>query len=280
VLVQGLTGRTAQLHARLMQGYGTNIVAGVTPFKGGQEACGVPVYSSVREAQVRHAAQASIIFVPPAFAPEAIVEAAREGLRWIVCITDGLTQQDMLWVREQLRLTGARLVGPNCPGLIAPGRTKIGIMPDHAFRPGPVAIVSRSGTLTYETAARLSAAGIGQSLAVGIGGDPFGGVDYIELFTMLRDDENTRAVVVLGEIGGSAEEDLARWVAATGFPKPVVGFIAGQTAPPGKRLGHAGAILESGTGVQAKLDTMSQAGFFLCPDLSSIPATVARALGL
>jgi len=280
VLVQGLTGRTAQLHARLMQGYGTNIVAGVTPFKGGQEACGVPVYNSVREAQRRHEAQASIIFVPPAFAPETIVEAAREGLRWIVCITDGLTQQDMLWVREQLRHTGARLIGPNCPGLIAPGRTKIGIMPDHAFSPGPVAIVSRSGTLTYETAARLSAAGIGQSLAVGIGGDPFGGVDYIDLFTMLREDQNTRAVVVLGEIGGSAEEDLARWIMETGFPKPVVGFIAGQTAPPGKRLGHAGAILESGVGVQAKLDTMSQAGFVLCPDLSSIPATVARVLGL
>lgn len=280
LLVQGITGKTAQLHTRLMRAYGTNIVAGVTPFKGGQEVEGVPVYNSVREAVSRHDVAASIVFVPAAFAPEAIVEAAREGIKWIVCITDGLTQQDMLWVREQLCLSDSRLIGPNCPGLIAPGRTKIGIMPDHAFVPGPVAIVSRSGTLTYETAARLTKAGIGQSLCVGIGGDPFIGTSFIDVFTLLAEDDNTRAVVVLGEIGGSAEEELAHWVRETGFAKPVVGFIAGQTAPPGKRLGHAGAILESGRGVQDKLDTMRAAGFSLCDDLGGLPLLVAEALGV
>ena len=277
VLVQGVTGRIAQLHTRLMKAYGTNIVAGVTPFKGGQEVEGVPVYDSVRAAMAKHEIGASIIFVPAAFAPDAILEAAFAGIKWIVCITDGLTQHDMLRVKELLP-PDCRLVGPNNPGLIAPGRTKIGIMPDHAFTPGPVAIISRSGTLTYEAAARLTAAGLGQSIGVGIGGDPFVGTSYIDMFELLRHDDNTKAVVVLGEIGGRAEENLAEYVTSTGFTKPVVSFIAGRTAPPGKRLGHAGAILEAGRGINEKLEVMEKAGFTLCSDLSALAPAVKAAL--
>ncbi|NJB68789.1 succinyl-CoA synthetase alpha subunit [Desulfobaculum xiamenense] len=278
VLVQGITGRTAQFHTRLMLDYGTNIVAGVTPFKGGQYAQGIPVYNSITEALELNSIRASIIFVPAAFAPDAILEAAQNGIEWVICITDGLKQQDMLRVREQLRGSGTRLVGPNCPGLIAPGRTKIGIMPDHVFMPGPVAILSRSGTLTYEAATRLTRVGIGQSLCVGIGGDPFIGTSFSDMLGPLEEDENTKALVILGEIGGTAEEELAEHVRRTGFSKPIVAFVAGQTAPPGKRLGHAGAILESGRGVEDKLMAMAKAGFAICPDLSSLPRLVAHAL--
>ena len=278
VLVQGITGRVAQLHTRLMLEYGTKVVAGVTPFKGGQSMLGVPVYSSVAEAVRGHDIKASIIFVPAAFAPDAIMEAAQNRIPWAVCITDGLTQQDMLSVRAQLAATGTRLIGPNNPGLIAPGRTKIGIMPGHAFCPGPVAVLSRSGTLTYEVASRLSAAGIGQSLCVGIGGDPFVGTSFIDLCELLRRHDGTRAVVVLGEIGGRAEENLAAWVTETGFDKPVVGFIAGRTAPPGKRLGHAGAILEGKGGIESKLEAMRAAGFTVCRDLSALTGEVAALL--
>ncbi len=278
VLVQGITGRVAQLHTRLMLEYGTNVVAGVTPFKGGQSVLGVPVYNSVAEAVREHEVAASIIFVPAAFASDAIMEAAQNRIPWAVCITDGLTQQDMLSVRAELAATGTRLVGPNNPGLIAPGRTKIGIMPGHAFTPGPVAVLSRSGTLTYEVAARLSAVGLGQSLCVGIGGDPFVGTSFIDLCGLLREHDGTRAVVVLGEIGGRAEEDLAAWVTDTGFHKPVVGFIAGRTAPPGKRLGHAGAILEGAGGIESKLDAMRAAGFVVCRDLSALTGLVADKL--
>lgn len=278
VLVQGITGRTAQLHTQLMLDYGTNIVAGVTPFKGGQHVCGVPVFNSVEEAMQENSIRGSIIFVPAPFAPDAILEAAQNGIDWVVCITDGLSQHDMLSVKEQLKGTKTRLVGPNNPGLIAPGRTKIGIMPGHAFSPGPVAILSRSGTLTYEAASRLTAAGIGQSLCVGIGGDPFIGSTFRDLMPALREDENTKAVVILGEIGGQAEEDLAAYVTETGFKKPVIAFIAGQTAPPGKRLGHAGAILESGHDINDKISAMKRAGFIVCPDLSHLPPLVGGAL--
>jgi succinyl-CoA synthetase alpha subunit len=278
VLVQGVTGRTAQLHTRLMLDYGTRIVAGVTPFKGGREVHGVPVYDSVRQAVAEHEIGASIIFVPAPFAPDAILEAAQAGIAWVVCITDGLSQHDMLFVKEQLEFTDTWLVGPNNPGLIRPGETKIGIMPGEVFTPGPVAVVSRSGTLTYEVAARLSAAGIGQSLCVGIGGDPFIGAGFTDVFSLLAEDDKTEAVVVLGEIGGQAEEELARYVAETGLEKPVVGFIAGQTAPPGKRLGHAGAILESEGGTRDKLAAMLAAGFILCPDLTEVAGTVRAAL--
>jgi succinyl-CoA synthetase alpha subunit len=278
VLVQGVTGRVAQLHTRLMQEYGTHVVAGATPFKGGSSVLGVPVYNSVESALREHQVAASIIFVPAAFAPDAILEAAENRIPWIVCISDGLTQQDMLKVRERLAGGASRLVGPNTPGLIAPGRTKIGIMPGAPFTRGPVAIVSRSGTLTYETAHRLSSAGIGQSLALGIGGDPFGGMGYVEVFELLAADPETRAVVVLGEIGGSAEENLADWVRSTGFPKPVTAFISGRTAPPGKRLGHAGAIIEPGRGVAGKIEHLRAAGFGLAESLSDLPGLAARML--
>jgi succinyl-CoA synthetase alpha subunit len=278
VLVQGITGRVAQLHTRLMQEYGTHVVAGVTPFKGGSEAQGVPVYNSVEKALREHPVAASIIFVPAAFAPDAILEAAENRIPWIVCISDGLTQLDMLKVRERLAGSASRLVGPNTPGLIAPGRTMIGIMPGAPFTRGPVALVSRSGTLTYETAHRLSAAGIGQSLALGIGGDPFGGVGYVEVCELLAADPETRAVVVLGEIGGSAEENLADWVRKTGFAKPVAAFISGRTAPVGKRLGHAGAIIEPGRGVEGKIAHLRAAGFGLAESLADLPGLAARML--
>lgn len=279
VLVQGVTGRTARFHTKLMLDYGTNIVAGVTPFKGGQDVHGVPVYNSVYEAKAKQDIEASIIFVPAPFAPDAILESAQAGVPWIVCITDGLSQHDMLFVREQLEFTRSWLVGPNNPGLILPGKTKLGIMPGEVFTPGPVAVVSRSGTLTYEVAARLSEAGIGQSLCVGIGGDPFIGAGFTDIFSLIAEDDETRAVVVLGEIGGQAEEDLARWVLETGFDKPVIGFIAGQTAPKGKRLGHAGAILESESGIADKLAGMQSAGFAICPTLGELPGLVKKALG-
>lgn len=278
VLVQGVTGRVAQLHTRLMLEYGTRVVAGVTPFKGGTEVLGVPVYNSVEKALRAHQVAASIIFVPAAFAPDAILEAAENRIPWIVCISDGLTQLDMLRVRERLAGCASRLLGPNTPGLIAPGRTKIGIMPGAPFTRGPVAIVSRSGTLTYETAHRLSAAGMGQSLALGIGGDPFGGMGYVEVFDLLAQDPETRAVIVLGEIGGSAEENLADWVRATGFSKPAAAFVAGRTAPPGKRLGHAGAIIEPGRPAADKIAHLRAAGFALADSLSDLPGLAARML--
>jgi succinyl-CoA synthetase alpha subunit len=283
VLVQGITGKAAQLHVRLMQEYGTNVVAGVTPFKGGREVLGVPVYDSVRQACAAHAIDASIVFVPAPFAAEAILEAADNDVPWCVCITEHIPQADMLRVRETLRVTGSRtrLVGPNTPGLIVPGRTKIGIMPGYVYTPGPVAIFSRSGTLTYETASRLSAASIGQSVCVGIGGDPFIGLKYVDFLELVRDDPATGAVLVLGEIGGTAEEELARYVVETQFPKPVLAFIAGRTAPAGKRLGHAGAILEEGSGgIADKLAALRAAGIAVCPDLKSLPGLMARALGL
>lgn len=278
ILVQGITGREGQLHTRLMQEYGANIVAGVTPFKGEQEVLGVPVYNSIAEAKRQHDVQASIIFVPPRLAADAVLEAAGNEIPWAICITEGIVQHDMLAAMEQVKDSSTRIVGPNTPGLIVPGQTKIGILPTQPFIPGPVAVLSRSGTLTYEVAQRLTDAGIGQSLSVGIGGDPFIGTSFVDMFEMLRNHDETEAVVVLGEIGGQAEEDLARYVVETGFEKPVVSFIAGQTAPPGKRLGHAGAILEKGGGTQSKLETMAEAGFAVCKSLEVIPGLVKTAL--
>ena len=277
VLVQGITGREGRLHTELMQAYGTNVVAGVTPFKGGQEVLGVPVYSSVRQAVRDHDVQVSIIFVPPRMAAEAILEAAEAGVPWVVCITEGIPQQDMLSALTQLRGSKTRLIGPNTPGLLVPGELKVGILPVDPFTPGDVAVLSRSGTLTYEVAARLSAAGLGQSLCVGIGGDPFIGSSFTDLFELLRDHEPTKSVVVLGEIGGRAEEDLAEYVRSTNFPKPVISFIAGRTAPPGRRLGHAGAILEKGGSTEDKIEAMRRAGFTVCPDLDGIAEAVRKA---
>jgi succinyl-CoA synthetase alpha subunit len=278
ILVQGITGREGQLHTRLMQEYGANIVAGVTPFKGGQETLGVPVYNSIAEAKRHHEIGASIIFVPPRMAADAVSEAACNEIPWTVCITEGITQHEMLAAFERAKASPTRIVGPNTPGIIVPGQTKIGIMPTRPFMPGPVAVLSRSGTLTYEVADRLTRAGIGQSICVGIGGDPFIGLDFVDMFEMIRNHEQTRAVIILGEIGGQAEENLAEYVLRTGFDKPVISFIAGQTAPAGKRLGHAGAILEAGGGIQNKLKAMGKAGFAVCPSLEAVAETTAKAL--
>jgi len=278
ILVQGITGREGQLHTRLMQEYGANVVAGVTPFKGGQEVLGVPVYNSIAEARRSHEIGASIIFVPPRMAADAVAEAAFNEVTWAICITEGIIQHDMLSTFEQIKNSPTRVVGPNTPGLIVPGQTKIGILPTTPFIPGPVAVLSRSGTLTYEVADRLTSAGIGQSLCVGIGGDPFIGVNFVDMFEMIRNHDETKAIVVLGEIGGQAEENLAEYVMETGFNKPVISFIAGQTAPPGKRLGHAGAILEKGGGIKSKLETMSKAGFAICPSLEAVAEMTAKAL--
>ncbi|WP_018125263.1 succinate--CoA ligase subunit alpha [Desulfovibrio oxyclinae] len=278
VLVQGITGREGQLHTRLMQEYGVNVVAGVTPFKGGQEVLGVPVYNSVAEALRHHEVRASIIFVPPAMAADAVMEAGFNHVPWAVCITEGITQHQMMEAFDAIRETPTRVIGPNTPGIIVPGQIKIGIMPVKPFTPGPVAILSRSGTLTYEAAQRLTDAGMGQSLGIGIGGDPFIGTDFADIFEMLRNHEPTKAVLVLGEIGGQAEEELARYVRDTGFDKPVISFIAGQTAPPGKRLGHAGAILDQKGGISGKIQTMLDAGFYVCRSLREIPEMTRKAL--
>lgn len=279
VLVQGITGREGQLHTREMLGYGTNIVAGVTPFKGGSDIQGIPVYNSVASACRDQSIEASIIFVPAGFAIDAILEAASCSIPFIVCITEGIPQQEMARILPIIRRSGSRLIGPNTPGLIVPGQTKIGIMPGSIFTPGPVAVLSRSGTLTYECVHRLSASGIGQSLCLGIGGDPFIGQDFTDICWFLDSDPTCEALLILGEIGGTAEEDLGRKLKDSGFGRPVLGFIAGQTAPPGKRLGHAGAILDpAGGGIKTKLKAMHDSGMIICPDLTSIPEIVSRAL--
>ena len=278
VLVQGLTGREGRLHARLMREYGTNIVAGVTPFKGGGTVDGLPVYNSVAEATRHHSIAASIIFVPARFATEAMLEARQAGIPWAVCVTEGIPQAQILPALPQLNQGPTRFIGPNTPGFIRPGHMKVGIMPVTAFTPGPVAVLSRSGTLTYECVARLTQAGLGQSFCFGIGGDPFVGSSFVDLCALLENDPQTEAVLILGEIGGQAEQDLAAWVQKTGFPKPIVSFIAGQTAPPGKKLGHAGAILEGTQSNTEKLESMRAAGFGICPDLASIPEALRQAL--
>lgn len=281
VLIQGVTGRQAQRHVQLMLDYGANIVAGVTPFKGGGEVLGVPVYDSLRQALERHEIDASLIFVPAFAAADAILEAAAAELPFVICITEGVPQQQMLAVLNQMRCSRTRLIGPNTPGVIVPGQTKLGIMPSQVYTPGELAIFSRSGTLTYEAAARLSAVGVGQSVVAGIGGDPFIGLGFKEMLDLTREDPATKAVLMLGEIGGNAEEELALYARRTNYPKPILAFIAGQTAPPGKRLGHAGAILdEGGGGIGDKLAALHEAGILLSPDLQSLPDLARKALKL
>jgi len=268
LIVQGITGREGEFHARASQAYGTNIVAGVTPGKGGQTALdgSVPVYDTVEEAVREHGANTSLIFVPAAGAPDAVMEAAAAGIGTIFCITEGIPVRDMLEVKAKMRLREAQggkktlLLGPNCPGLITPDEIKIGIMPGHIHRAGRVGVVSRSGTLTYEAVAQLTEVGLGQSSAVGIGGDPVNGLKHIDVLKLFNADPQTDAVVMIGEIGGSDEETAARWVKEN-MKKPVVGFIAGLTAPPGKRMGHAGAIISGGKGTaQEKLAVMEECG--------------------
>ncbi len=260
LLVQGITGREGQFHTHQMREYGTTIVAGVTPGRGGAQVDGVPVFNSVAEAVAATGANASIIYVPAPAAPDAIIEAADSQIPLIVCITEGIPVLDMVTVYHYVRQRGVRLIGPNCPGLITPGQAKVGIMPGHIHRPGPVGVVSRSGTLTYEIVYALSSRGIGQSTVVGIGGDPIIGTSFVEILDLFQNDPETQAIVLVGEIGGTDEEAAAA-VIRERVTKPVVAFIAGQTAPPGRRMGHAGAIITGGVGTaQSKIAALEAAG--------------------
>ena len=251
VIVQGITGREGTFHARGCREYGTKIVAGVTPGRGGTVHEGITVFDTVLEAVEKTGADASMIFVPPAAAADAILEAADARLKLAVCITEGIPASDMVRVAAALEDGPTRLIGPNCPGIISPGKCKIGIMPGYIHKPGPVGVISRSGTLTYEAVAQLSKRGIGQSTCLGIGGDPIIGTTFVDTLALFRDDAETRVIVLIGEIGGGAEEEAARW-AASDLKKPMVAFVAGQTAPPGKRMGHAGAIIAGGHGTAAE----------------------------
>jgi len=262
VIVQGITGREGTFHAIQCRDYGTKVVGGVTPGKGGTTHEGFAVFNTVAESREKEGASCSLIFVPPPFAADAIMEAADAGIELIVCITEGIPVNDMMKAHDFLRKSGkrSRLIGPNCPGIITPGQAKIGIMPGHIHKPGPIGIVSRSGTLTYEAVGQLTKAGVGQSTAVGIGGDPLPGTNFIDCLGAFEKDPATEAMIMIGEIGGTAEEDAAAFVKGN-VKKPVVAFIAGQTAPPGRRMGHAGAIISGGTGTAAeKMKALESAG--------------------
>ncbi|MBI3089739.1 MAG: succinate--CoA ligase subunit alpha [Candidatus Tectomicrobia bacterium] len=279
VVVQGITGREGSFHAGQCKEYGTRIVAGVSPGKRGTLEQGVPVFNTVRDAVTETGANTSLIFVPPAFAADAIMEAADAGVALIVCITEGIPTIDMVKAAEYVKRRRARLVGPNCPGVITPGAAKVGIMPGFIHRPGDVGIVSRSGTLTYEAVKQLSERGIGQSTCVGIGGDPIIGSTFRDIIALFQQDAATAAIVMIGEIGGSAEEEAAAFVKEH-VTKPVVSFIAGQTAPPGRRMGHAGAIISGGKGTAAeKMAALKAAGIHVCPSPAEIGRTMATVLG-
>lgn len=279
LLVQGITGTEGQFHALGCRDYGTKVVAGVTPGKGGQEVEGIPVFDSVATARAKTDCNATMIFVPPPFAADAIMEAADAGIELIVCITEGIPVNDMLAVQRFLAGTGSRLVGPNCPGVITPGQAKIGIMPGHIHTPGSVGVVSRSGTLTYEAVWQLSNVGLGQSTCVGIGGDPLNGTNFIDVMSAFAEDDQTSGVILIGEIGGSAEEEASAWIKEN-YDKPVVGFIAGRTAPPGRRMGHAGAIISGGQGGAAeKMEAMRDCGLHVVESPGEMGATMAKALG-
>jgi len=276
--VQGLTGREGTFHTQQSIAYGTKVVAGVTPGKGGTVHEGLPVFHTVADAIEKEGANATVIFVPPPFAAEAIMEAAAAGMPLIVCITEGIPTLDMVKVAAQLAKTRSRLIGPNCPGIISPGRCKIGIMPGRIFKEGGVGVVSRSGTLTYEAVWQLTERGIGQSTCIGIGGDPIIGTNFLDALELFNNDPETEAVVMIGEIGGTAEEEASEYIRIN-VKKPVVGFVAGQTAPPGRRMGHAGAIISGGKGTAAeKLDAMTRCGLHVAKSPADIGETMARVL--
>jgi succinyl-CoA synthetase alpha subunit len=280
LVVQGITGREGAFHAQQMIAYGTNVVAGVTPGKGGEWVFGtVPVFDTVQEAVDATGANASIIYVPARFAADAIIEAADAGVDLVVCITEGIPVLDMVQVRAYVDTTNTRLIGPNCPGLITPGQAKVGIIPGHILTPGNVGVVSRSGTLTYEVVYALTARGIGQSTAVGIGGDPINGTSFVDVLQMFENDPATDQVILIGEIGGTDEQKAADYIAAK-MSKPVTAFIAGQTAPPGRRMGHAGAIISGGEGTAAeKMAALKEAGARVARHPDEIAEIVAANLG-
>ena len=279
VLTQGITGATGQFHTKACKEYGTQMVAGVTPGKGGTVFEGISIFDSVERAVRETGADASVIYVPPPFAADAILEAADAGIPLIICITEGVPVRDMVKVKRYLEGRSSQLLGPNCPGTITPGECKIGIMPGHIHKAGTIGVVSRSGTLTYEAVDQLTRLGMGQSTCVGIGGDPVHGFEFIDVLKMFNQDSGTSAVVMIGEIGGSAEEEAAAWIKLN-MKKPVVGFIAGQTAPPGKRMGHAGAIISGGKGTaKEKIEAMKSAGIRLATSPATIGRTLQEAIG-
>lgn len=279
LIVQGITGSEGKFHALQCKEYGTNLVGGVTPGKGGQSVEGIPVFNTCADAVAKTGANTTMIFVPPPFAADAICEAVDAGIELVICITEGIPAMDMVPVKALLNARGVRMIGPNCPGVITPGQAKVGIMPGFVHKPGKVGVISRSGTLTYEVVHQLTENGLGQSTCIGIGGDPIPGSNFIDCLKLFKDDPQTEGIVMIGEIGGTAEEEAAEWIAEN-LDKPVVSFIAGQTAPPGKRMGHAGAIIAGGKGTAAeKMEALTKAGIHVVISPAEIGDAMKKILG-